>query len=66
MFVVIGHRRRELSELRKSKPIASSCYRMLLRLHRQSVSMAATLGTRLTPHSKLDKSQPTDGALPVG
>jgi hypothetical protein len=36
-------------------------------MHRQAVALAATLGTRLrlTPHSKLDKTQPTDGDLPV-
>jgi hypothetical protein len=41
--------------------------RILARLHRQSVALAATLATRLrlTPSSKLDKSQPTDGELPV-
>jgi hypothetical protein len=40
----------------------------LARLHRATVALAATLGTRLrlTPHSKLDKSQPTDGDMPVG
>ena len=53
--------------LRKAKPGASERYQKLARLHRQSVALAATLATRLrlTPSSKLDKSQPTDGELPV-
>jgi hypothetical protein len=53
--------------LRNAKPGTSERYAKLMRMHRQSVALAATLGTRLrlTPHSKLDKSQPTDGDLPV-
>jgi hypothetical protein len=53
--------------LRKAKPGTSERYAKRMRMHRQSVALAATLGTRLrlTPHSKLDKSQPTDGDLPV-
>jgi hypothetical protein len=55
------------ADLRKTKPVASARYQKLARLHRQSVALAATLGTRLrlTPSSKLDKSQPQDGDLPV-
>jgi hypothetical protein len=54
--------------LRKAKPGVGERYQRLARLHRQSVALAATLATRLrlTPSSKLDKSQPTDGELPVG
>jgi hypothetical protein len=53
--------------LRKAKPGTSDRYQRLARLHRQSVTLAASLATRLrlTPSSKLDKSQPTDGELPV-
>jgi hypothetical protein len=54
--------------LRKAKPGTGERYQKLVRMHRQSVALAATLATRLrlTPHSKLHKSQPTDGELPVG
>jgi hypothetical protein len=53
--------------LRKTKPGTSERYAKLMRMHRQAVALAATLGTRLrlTPHSKLDKTQPQDGDLPV-
>jgi hypothetical protein len=53
--------------LRKTKPGTGVRYRTLSRLHRQSVALAGTLATqlRLTPQSKLDQSQPTDGDLPV-
>jgi hypothetical protein len=53
--------------LRKAKPGTSDRYQRLARMHRQSVALAATLATRLrlTPSSKLDKSQPTDGDMPV-
>jgi hypothetical protein len=42
-------------------------YQKLARMHRQAVALAAKLATRLrlTPHSKLNKAQPTDGDLPV-
>jgi hypothetical protein len=54
------------AELRKT-PLADAGYSKLARLHRQSVALAATLGTRLrlTPHSFVHKTQPTDGDLPV-
>jgi hypothetical protein len=54
--------------LRKVKAGTSERYQKLARMHRQVVALASTLATRLrlTPHSKLDKSQPTDGDLPVG
>jgi hypothetical protein len=53
--------------LRKAKPGTSDRYQRLARMHRQSVALAATLATRLrlTPSSKLDKSQPTDGDMPM-
>src|SRR6516165_9554573 len=53
--------------LRKAKPGTSERYEKLVRMHRQSVALASSLATRLrlTPHSKLHKSQPTDGDLPV-
>jgi hypothetical protein len=53
--------------LRKTKPGISERYQKLARLHRQLTALAAMLATRLrlTPQSKLDKSQPTDGELPV-
>ena len=53
--------------LRKAKLGASDRYQRLARMHRQSVSLCATLATRLrlTPSSKLDKRTPTDGELPV-
>ena len=53
--------------LRKLKAGTSERYQTLVRMHRQSVALAATLATRLrlTPHSKLGKNQPTDGELPV-
>jgi hypothetical protein len=54
--------------LRKAKPGTGERDQKLARIHRQSVALAAALATRprLTRHSKLDKSQPTDGELPVG
>jgi hypothetical protein len=53
--------------LRKAKPGTGERYEKLTRMHRQSVALASSLATRLrlTPHSKLHKSQPTDGDLPV-
>jgi hypothetical protein len=40
---------------------------MLAATHRQAAGLAATLATRLRLmlHSKLNKTQPTDGNLPV-
>lgn len=60
--------RRLEAALRKAKPGPGNRYQRLARTHRQSVSLCATLATRLrlTPHAKLDKSQPTDGDMPVG
>ena len=53
--------------LRRAKPGTSEHYQKLARTHRQLATLAAMLATRLrlTPHSKLHKSQPTDGDLPV-
>ena len=51
----------------RATPITDAGYSKLARLHRQSVALAATLGTRLrlTPHSHIHKTQSTDGDLPV-
>jgi hypothetical protein len=53
---------------RRARPGAGKRYLTLARLDRQSAMLAASLGTRLrlTPHSRLDKTQPTDGNLLVG
>jgi len=53
--------------LRKAKPGTGERYLKLVRVHRHSVGLAASLATRLrlTPSSKLDKRTPTDGELPV-
>jgi len=52
---------------RDTYKIGNAISQKLARTHRQSVALAATLATRLrlTPSSKLDKRQPTDGELPV-
>jgi hypothetical protein len=57
----IVHVQKIEAALRKAKPGTSDRYQRLARMHRQSVALAATLATRLrlTPSSKLDKSQPT-------
>ena len=54
--------------LRKAKPGTSERYQKLVRVHRQSVALAASLATklRLVPSSKLDRRMPQDGELPVG
>jgi len=54
--------------LRKAKPGISERYQKLVRVHRQSVALAASLATklRLVPSSKLDRRTPQDGELPVG
>ena len=51
----------------RATPITDAGYSKLARLHRATVALAATLGTRLrlTPHSQIHKTQPTDGDLPV-
>src|SRR5262245_61258731 len=61
------HCQRLEAALRKAKPGTSERYQRLARTHRQAVALAATLATRLriTLHAKLDKSQPTDGDMPV-
>jgi hypothetical protein len=67
-FVVTTlHCQRLEAALRKTKPGVSDRYQKLARTYRQVVALASTLATRLrlTPHAKLDKSQPTDGDLPV-
>ena len=62
------HCQRLEAALRKAKPGTGDRYQRLARLHRQSVSLCATLATRLrfTPAAKLDKRTPTDGDAPVG
>jgi hypothetical protein len=62
------HCQRLEAVLRKAKPGTSERYQKLARTHRQLATLAAMLATRLrlTPHSKLDKTQSTDGELPVG
>jgi len=61
------HCRRLEAALRKAKPGTGDRYQRLARMHRQSVSLCATLATRLrlTPAAKLDKRTPTDGDAPV-
>jgi hypothetical protein len=56
------------ADLRKTKPVTGARYQKLARLHRHTVALAITLGSRLrlTPSSKIDKTQPQDGDLPVG
>ena len=63
----VVHVQKTEAALRKAKPGLGERYQKLTRMHRQLVALAATLATRLrlTPSSKLDKSQPTDGELPV-
>jgi hypothetical protein len=52
--------------MREAEPIGEG-YQRLVRTHRQTTMLCATLATRLrlTPSSKLDKRTPTDGELPV-
>jgi hypothetical protein len=54
--------------LRKAKPGTSERYQKLARTHRQLATFAAMLATRLrlTPHSRVHKTSPVDGELPVG
>ena len=54
--------------LRKAKPGTSERYQKLARTHRQLATLAAMLATRLrlTPHSRVHKTSPVDGDLPVG
>jgi len=56
------------AKLRRTKPVTGAPYQKLARLHRHTVALAITLGSRLrlTPSSKIDKTQPQDGDLPVG
>jgi len=66
-FVVTTMQCQQIETALRATPITDAGYSKLARLHRQSVAMAATLGTRLrlTPHSHIHKTQPTDGDLPV-
>ena len=56
------------AKLRRTKPVTGAPCQKLARLHRHTVALAITLGSRLrlTPSSKIDKTQPQDGDLPVG
>jgi hypothetical protein len=53
--------------LRKARPVASSRYQKLARLHRQMLALALSLAARLrlTPSTKLDRRTPQDGEFPV-
>jgi hypothetical protein len=53
--------------LRKAKPDASERYQKLAHMHRQSVTLATLLATklRLVPSTRLDARTPQDGDLPV-
>ena len=66
--VTVSQVQRREAALRKAKPGTSERYQKLVRVHRQSVALAASLATklRLVPSSKLDRRTPQDGELPVG
>jgi hypothetical protein len=66
-FVVTSIQCEQIKAALRTTPITDAGYSKLARLHRQLVALAATLGTRLrlTPHSHIHKTQPTDGDLPV-
>jgi hypothetical protein len=66
--VTVSQVQRLEAALRKAKPGTSERYQKLVRVHRQSVALAASLATklRLVPSSKLDRRTPQDGELPVG
>ena len=53
--------------LRKLKPGAGDRFMKLSKLHQHSVALTSSLATRLrlSPHSRVQKSQPTDGDLPL-
>ena len=53
---------------RKAKEGTGDRYQKLVRMHRQSVALAASLATRLrlTPSSRIDKRTPVDGIEPIG
>jgi hypothetical protein len=65
--VTVSQVQRLEAALRKAKPGTSDRYQRLVRVHRQSVALAASLATklRLVPSSKLDRRTPQDGELPV-
>jgi len=66
-FVVTSIQCQHIETALRATPITDAGYSKLARLHRATVALAATLGTRLrlTPHSHIHKTQPTDGDLPV-
>jgi hypothetical protein len=55
------------AELRLRKPSSEPDYQRLARLHRQCVAQTSLLATRLrlTPGSRIDKSQPQVGEVPM-
>ena len=65
--VTVSQVQRLEAALRKVKSGTSDRYQRLVRVHRQSVALAASLATklRLVPSSKLDRRTPQDGELPV-
>lgn len=65
--VTISEAERIEAELRNAAP-GSDRHSRVARLHRQAVTLAATLATklRLVPSTRLDKRTPQDGGLPVG
>jgi hypothetical protein len=54
--------------LRNTEPGTGERYTKLARLHRQSVTLTASLATKLrpVPSSRLDRRTPQDSELPVG
>ena len=54
--------------LRKADPGIDERFQKLMRMHRQSVALTASLATKLklVPSSRLDRRTPQDGDLPVG
>jgi len=65
--VTVSQVQRIEAALRKARPSIGERYQKLVRVHRQSVALAASLATklRLVPSSKLDRRTPQDGELPV-
>jgi hypothetical protein len=65
--VTVAQVQRIEAALRKARPSIGERYQKLVRVHRQSVALAASLATklRLVPSSKLDRRTPQDGELPV-
>jgi hypothetical protein len=67
-YVTTALQVRELeAALRKTKPGVGDRCQKLMRMHRQSVAVTASLATKLklVPSSRLDRRTPQDGELPV-